>query len=55
MIIKLSTVDLCCMAGYLSYIVNDSIWWAILHFFCSWYYLIYWALFKSGIFVLVGG
>lgn len=32
------------LAVILSWTVNHSILWAILHFFCSWFYVIYWAL-----------
>jgi p-aminobenzoyl-glutamate transporter AbgT len=36
------------LAVILSWTVNHSIVWAILHFFCSWFYVIYWALEYSG-------
>lgn len=35
------------LAAVLSWITNASIFWAILHFFCSWIYVIYWALTKT--------
>lgn len=35
------------LAVVLSWIVNKSILWAILHFFCSWIYVIYWAIVKT--------
>lgn len=31
------------LAVLLSWIANHSILWCILHFFCSWFYVIYWA------------
>jgi hypothetical protein len=37
------------VAAFLSYYVNQSILWAIAHFFCGWLYVIYWAIFRSGI------
>lgn len=30
------------LAVILSWMVNHSVFWAILHFFCSWFYVIYW-------------
>jgi hypothetical protein len=35
------------LAAVLSWIVNQSLGWAVLHFFCSWIYVVYWALMKS--------
>jgi hypothetical protein len=32
------------LAVVLSWTVNHSIGWCILHFFCSWFYVIYWAI-----------
>lgn len=32
------------LAVVLSWTTNHSIAWAILHGFCSWFYVIYWAL-----------
>lgn len=32
------------LAVILSWTVNHSIGWCILHFFCSWFYVIYWAI-----------
>ena len=32
------------VAVALSWIVNKSICWAILHFFFSWFYVIYWVI-----------
>jgi hypothetical protein len=32
------------LATVLSFFTNHSIGWAILHFFCGWFYVIYWAL-----------
>jgi hypothetical protein len=32
------------LAVILSWTSNHSIAWCILHFFCSWFYVIYWAL-----------
>ncbi len=34
-------------AAVLSWIANHSVGWAILHFFCSWIYVIYWVLTKT--------
>jgi hypothetical protein len=34
-------------AAVLSWIVNKSVLWCIIHFFCSWFYVIYWALCRS--------
>ena len=36
------------LAAILSWTVNHSILWAILHFFCGWFYVIYWAITKAG-------
>lgn len=35
------------VAVVLSWIANHSVGWAILHFFCSWLYVIYWVLVKT--------
>jgi len=35
------------LAVVLSWIANHSVGWAILHFFCGWLYVIYWALCKT--------
>lgn len=35
------------LAVILSWTVNHSIWFAILHFFCSWFYVFYWAIVYS--------
>jgi len=35
------------IAVVLSWIVNHSVGWAILHFFCSWIYVIYWLIAKT--------
>ena len=37
----------CIIASILSWIVNKSIGWAIVHFFCSWFYVVYWAFAKT--------
>lgn len=34
------------IAGILSWSVNHSIGWLILHIFCSWFYVIYYAFFR---------
>lgn len=34
----------CILAITISWSVNHSIWWAILHGFCSWLYVIYFAI-----------
>lgn len=36
------------LAVILSWTVNHSILWCILHFFCSWIYVIYWAFAYAG-------
>lgn len=41
-------IFLCMLASFLSYITNKSILWAIFHFSCGGFYLIYWVLFKTG-------
>jgi len=38
------------LAIVLSWIVNQSIIWAFLHFWCGWIYVIYWALTKTDIY-----
>lgn len=35
------------LAAVLSWIVNQSVLWAIFHFLCSWIYVIYWILVKT--------
>lgn len=35
------------LSTVLSYAVNASAGWAIVHFFCSWVYVIYWVCAKS--------
>jgi len=35
------------LAMILSYSVNHSIIWAIVHGFCSWFYVLYFAFFKD--------
>ena len=35
------------LAAVMSWIVNHSILWCILHFFCSWIYVVYWIFAKS--------
>jgi hypothetical protein len=35
------------LAVVLSWIVNHSVGWAIVHFFCSWLYVIYWLIVKT--------
>jgi len=35
------------LAMILSYSINRSIIWAIIHGFCSWFYVLYFALFKN--------
>jgi len=32
----------CWLAVFLSYVINQSLWWCFLHFFCGWIYVIYW-------------
>lgn len=36
----------CALAIVISYTANKSILWAILHGICSWFYVIYFAIFK---------
>ena len=36
----------CFTSAFLSYALNHSIWWSILHFFCGWIYVIYAILFR---------
>ncbi len=36
-----------CMAMILSWSINKSILWMILHGFCSWFYVIYFAIAKT--------
>jgi hypothetical protein len=38
-----------CLAAFLSYYVNKSIWYAILHGLLNWIYIIWWIVFHSGI------
>lgn len=38
------TIAVSCLAALLSYIVNHSISWAILHFIMGWVYLVYWII-----------
>ncbi len=38
------------VAIVLSWVVNHSVFWAILHFFCGWFYVIYWVLTKTEIY-----
>jgi hypothetical protein len=35
------------LAPTLSWITNHSVGWAILHFFCGWLYIVYWAIAHS--------
>lgn len=35
------------LAVVCSWTVNHSVLWAILHFFCSWFYVIYYVLCKA--------
>lgn len=35
------------LATLLSYRINNDIIWAIVHGFCSWFYIVYWIIFKS--------
>ena len=35
------------LAATLSWISNHSVGWAILHFFCNWFYVIYWLIVKT--------
>lgn len=38
------------VAVVLSWIANKSIFWCFLHFFCSWLYVVYWALVKTSLY-----
>jgi hypothetical protein len=40
----------CVGASVLSWIANHSIAWSIVHFFCTWFYVIYWFLVKTEIY-----
>lgn len=35
----------CALAMVISFALNKSVWWAILHGFFSWFYVIYYAFF----------
>lgn len=35
------------LATLMSYRTNKGMIWAIVHGFCSWFYVIYWIIFKS--------
>jgi hypothetical protein len=37
------------LAAMLSYYVNQSFWWALLHVFFGWAYVVYWILFKTNV------
>ncbi len=37
------------IAVLMSYSVNKSLGWAVLHFLCSWMYVVYWLLNYTGI------
>lgn len=37
----------CALAIVISWSVNHSVWWAILHGVCSWLYVIYWCIFGT--------
>lgn len=44
-----SKVNVSCSVGgivavILSYAINESFWWALLHAFCGWFYVMYWLL-----------
>jgi len=32
----------CAAAVVLSALTNHSFWWGFLHFFCGWFYVVYW-------------
>lgn len=32
------------VAVVMSYAINQSFWWALLHAFCGWMYVLYWLL-----------
>jgi hypothetical protein len=32
------------IALFLSFATHHSVFWAIVHFFCSWFYVVYWIL-----------
>jgi len=38
------------LAVVMSWMVNHSILWCIIHFFCGWLYVIYWILAKTAIY-----
>ena len=35
------------LAVTMSWIINHSVFWAIIHFFCSWIYILYWLVTKT--------
>ena len=39
------------VAAVLSFTVNQSIMWAVLHFFCSGFYIVYWLIVYLPIFM----
>lgn len=43
------------LAAFLSYMVNHSVWWAILHFLVAPIYLPYWLCFHSTLFSSIVG
>jgi hypothetical protein len=36
------------IAAFLSYKLWGSVGWALLHFCCGWFYVLYWVIFYSG-------
>jgi hypothetical protein len=38
------------IAVILSWIANHSVGWCILHFFCGWLYVVYWAICKTALY-----
>ncbi len=34
-------------AAILSWAMNHSVWWAIFHFFCGWFYILYAVFFRT--------
>lgn len=35
------------LAAIISSALNHSFWWGLLHFFCSWFYILYVAIVRS--------
>lgn len=49
-----SLVPGCWLAVVLSYAINKSIWWCLLHFIMGWLYVVYWLFEYTAIDVWIG-